>query len=362
MNISYDRNRNEYVLGETRYSKDLFISYIESDMLQSMLAEKPGKIEIEDDITTGERLKGATNLLFYGVPGVGKSYTIKEKYCSDESLIQRVVFHPDYAYSDFVGQIMPRVEKNEMGDKLRYEFVPGPFTKILKKAWDDPYHYYYLIIEEVNRGNAPAIFGEIFQLLDRKDENKYPKTFGESEYGITNYEIGEFVYNESDKMIKIPSNLYVMATMNSSDQNVFTLDTAFQRRWTLKHIDNELNKAEHGQEYIENTKITWYAFASTVNELILEMNETTLGSSDKRLGAYFVRKQELTKNIFPEKVLKYLWDDAFKYDKTVFFDSKFKSLESIIIEFEQSSDDALKNVMAAATYERMLKKVPEDKE
>lgn len=360
MNISYDKVRNEYVLGETRYSKDLFISYIESDMLQSMLAEKPGKLEIEDEVTSGDRLTGATNILLYGVPGVGKSFTIKDKYCSDEKLMQRVVFHPDYSYSDFVGQIMPRVEKNEDGDKLRYIFTPGPFTRIMKQAWDDPYHYYYLIVEEINRGNAPAIFGEIFQLLDRKDEDKYPKSFGESEYGISNYEISEYIFGESTKQVKIPSNLYILATMNSSDQNVFTLDTAFQRRWNLKHIDNEIDKAEHANELIENTKITWGAFADTVNELILEVNENTMGSADKRLGAYFAKKQELTKEKFAEKVLKYLWDDAFKYDKTVFFDGKYKSLDSVIIEYEKTPDDCLKGVLSAAVYERMLKKAKEE--
>ena len=110
-------------------------------------------------ITTGR------NVLLYGVPGVGKSHKINKEYCNDVKFMERVVFHPDYTYSDFVGQILPVL--SEKTKKLEYSFVMGPFTKILKKAVMDLEHNYYLIIEEINRGNAPAIFGDVFQLLDR---------------------------------------------------------------------------------------------------------------------------------------------------------------------------------------------------
>ena len=171
------------------------------------------------------------NILLYGVPGAGKSHEIKTKYCDDEKRMERVVFHPDYTYSDFVGQILPRVEKDKDGsDKLKYVFTPGPFTKLLKKAQNDPGKDYYLVIEELNRGNAPAIFGEIFQLLDRKDEEEYPaEEVGESEYGISNYEVAKEVYGDEKHQVRIPSNMFILATMNTADQNVFTLDTAFQR-------------------------------------------------------------------------------------------------------------------------------------
>lgn len=133
------------------------------------IIEKDDEISIDDDLKENneakkERVTGAENVLLYGVPGVGKSKTIQRDYCNDESRMERVVFHPDYTYSDFVGQILPRVED----EKLKYVFTPGPFTKLLAKAWSNPDEKYYLIIEEINRGNAPAIFGEIFQLLDRK--------------------------------------------------------------------------------------------------------------------------------------------------------------------------------------------------
>ena len=120
-------------------------------------------VEQEEDFFAGEEESAfdgiGANILFYGVPGAGKSHEIDKIIVQDRS--ERVVFHPDYTYSDFVGQILPRVVE----DKLKYVFEPGPFTKMLKKASDDPDNMYYLVIEEINRGNAPAIFGDIFQFM-----------------------------------------------------------------------------------------------------------------------------------------------------------------------------------------------------
>jgi len=135
------------------------------------------------------------NILLYGVPGSGKSYTIKQEYCDDEERMERVVFHPDYTYSDFVGQILPNVTEK----MVNYEFKPGPFTRLLKKAYDNPSIEFFLIIEEINRGNAPAIFGDIFQLLDRNDK-------GESEYSISNTDIAKIVYGDETR--KVGLSLY----------------------------------------------------------------------------------------------------------------------------------------------------------
>lgn len=296
------------------------------------------------------RETGAANVILYGVPGAGKSHMIKEEYCSDEKYIERVVFHPDYTYSDFVGQILPRVD----GDNLKYEFTPGPFTKILKKAQDDPGNKYYLIVEEINRGNAPAIFGEIFQLLDRVDEEGDAALVGESQYGITNYDIAQAVYGDEDHQVKIPSNLYILATMNTADQNVFTLDTAFQRRWDMKMIRNDIPMNEDLK--IEGTKITWGAFASVINEVIINYSSEMMSSEDKRLGAYFVKKNQLSVEKFPEKVLKYLWDDAFKMDRYVVFKEIFKSLEDIVKTYEgeySTSIDRLEAVINKEVYDNM---------
>ena len=309
--------------------------------------------------SSATRKTGAENILLYGVPGAGKSHEIKTKYCSDEKYMERVVFHPDYMYSDFVGQILPRVENDESGnDKLKYVFTPGPFTKMLKKAENDPDNYYYLVIEELNRGNAPAIFGEIFQLLDRKDEDEFPaEEVGESEYGISNYEVAKEVYEDEKHPVRIPSNMYILATMNTADQNVFTLDTAFQRRWNMKQIENNFEKSSHSKDIIDGTKVSWGAFATVINDMVIDINVDMASSEDKRLGTYFAKKKELEANRFPEKVLKYLWDDAFKMDKTAIFNENCKSLEDVVVTYETATTDKLAAVLRLSVYEKMLSKI-----
>lgn len=276
-----------------------------------------------------DRIKGGENILLYGVPGSGKSFTISKEYCNDESKIERIVFHPDYMNTDFIGQILPTV-KDEL---ITYDFTPGPFTRIMKKAYDDPENSYYLIIEEINRGNAPAIFGDVFQLLDRNAD-------GDSAYSIKNYNVANIVYSDEDRAISIPSNLSILATMNTADQNVFTLDTAFQRRWIMRLIKNDVSKAEHANIEILDTGITWEVFNNTINEFILANNASTMSSEDKRLGAYFITKEILeSKNvsIFSEKVIKYLWDDAFKFARNKLFESSYRSLEKVIEDFNELS-------------------------
>ena len=302
------------------------------------------------------RIKGAENVLLYGVPGVGKSHEIQTKYCDDPERMERVVFHPDYTYSDFVGQILPKVENG----KLKYEFTAGPFTTLLAKAWNNPGKEYYLVIEEINRGNAPAIFGEIFQLLDRKTEDSHrydPSEYGESEYSITNSDIATAVFGDPEEKIRIPSNMWILATMNTADQNVFTLDTAFQRRWKLHHMKNDVMSAGHSKAKIEGSEIEWGTFASVINEMVTDYSLEMMSSEDKRLGAYFVKKNELSEEEFPEKVLKYLWDAAFKMKKDAVFDDKFKSLETIIETYELSEPDKLKSVLRLEVYQKMLSKL-----
>lgn len=305
---------------------------------------------------TVPRIKGAENVLLYGVPGVGKSHEIQTKYCDDPERMERVVFHPDYTYSDFVGQILPKVEN----DKLKYEFTAGPFTTLLAKAWNNPGKEYYLVIEEINRGNAPAIFGEIFQLLDRKTEDSHrydPSEYGESEYPITNSDIATAVFGDPEEKVRIPSNMWILATMNTADQNVFTLDTAFQRRWKLHHMKNDVMSAGHSKTKIEGSEIEWGTFASVINEMVTDYSLEMMSSEDKRLGAYFVKKNELSEEEFPEKVLKYLWDDAFKMKKDAVFDDKFKSLETVIETYELSEPDKLKSVLRLEVYQKMLSKL-----
>lgn len=295
------------------------------------------------------------NLLLYGVAGVGKSYYIKHELGIDENFSERVVFHPDYSNADFIGQILPTVEN----DIISYKFKAGAFTKILKKAIKDENNQYYLIIEEINRGNAPAIFGEIFQLLDREDD-------GVSTYEITHELIANEVYENSTKKIYIPKNLSIIATMNSADQNVFTLDTAFQRRWTMRMIENNIDKCNYKNEHIVDTNITWGVFNTVINQCILEANKNTLSSEDKRLGAFFIKENELSftstedNSPFAEKVIKYLWDDVFRFNKSQLFNDEYNSLDEILRLFKNNHGNDRFNIFNMDIKSKLIEQSQND--
>ena len=337
--------------------------------------------------TPVERLTAGANTLLYGVPGSGKSWTIEHEYCPEDSSLERLVFHPDYTNADFIGQILPVVDSEK---QVTYEFTPGPFTTILHDAYINPLRKFVLIIEEINRGNAPAIFGEVFQLLDRLVEPKtvdgvvYP--VGTSEYGITHKYMAEFIYKDAKHKVRIPSNLSVVGTMNTSDQNVFTLDTAFQRRWRLRLIENNFSNVRRSlaEAEILDTRVTWRKFCETVNTIIIGNKSKMASAEDKRLGVYFLHENDITfdqralpsdgydtllveyndllakerleqisddeqnrlmeireavlhNRMFPEKVIKYLWDDAFKFNPEALFDmDNMESLEEVIRAFVYS--------------------------
>ncbi len=308
------------------------LTYSDSEESNFLNDASSNSVEINENL----REKGGENIILYGVPGSGKSHTIRIKYPQNEYIFEKLVFHPDYSYSDFVGQIMPIV-KDEI---VSYEFIPGPFTNILKKAYNNPSRKYVLVIDEINRGNAPAIFGEVFQLLDRDKD-------GNSNYAINNDNIAKIVYEgDTQRHIKIPSNLWIIATMNTSDQNVFTLDTAFQRRFSMQLIRNSFDKnkeefesEEKYNEYknfidkkILNTDVTWQKFCKTINSIISKSNNDINSMEDKRLGVFFVKTDDLeSKEKFAHKVLKYLWDDVFKFDKDKLFNkNKYHTLEEVI--------------------------------
>ncbi len=288
----------------------------------------------DNKIDESVRIDGGKNIILYGVPGSGKSYTLQRDYCNDNSVVEKIVFHPDYSYSDFVGQIMPSVDDSGM---VSYKFNPGPFTNILKKAYHNPQIKHVLVIDEINRGNAPAIFGEIFQLLDRLKHDKDGFKKGSSEYVINNMDIANIVHSDKNASIRIPSNLYIIATMNTSDQNVFTLDTAFQRRFSMQLIENSFENVDDDFKNMKilDTDITWQKFCTTINEKIAQNNEGLSSMEDKRFGVYFVNIDDLkSKENFAHKVIKYLWDDVFKFDRNIIFDTiKFNTLEAVVKNF-----------------------------
>ena len=315
-------------------------------------------------------------IIFYGVPGSGKSHEIKHKLENEYKIpeqqqdlfVERTVFHPEYTNADFIGQIMPKLVQG----KTDFVFKPGPFTSILKKALCDSQNRYVLIIEEINRGNAAAIFGELFQLLDRIDDEskttsheKELNTYGKgwSEYFVMNSEINNYIRDSDDTFdgkaldlngihfsantgIRLPPNLSILATMNTSDQNVFTLDNAFQRRWNMKLIENVFGDTEEETNqrnaFVDSAKqITWERFQKAINIKISKMSEDAGLSSmeDKRLGCWFVKAVKqgndyiISKDLFAEKVLKYLWDDAFKFCREKVFNG-YTNLESLTRDFK----------------------------
>lgn len=328
-----------------------------------------------DDFELG-RISTGENILLYGVPGSGKSWTIEHEYCKENSIVERLVFHPDYTYSEFIGQILPVVSDD---GQVRYEFTPGPFTEILRDAYKNPKSEYILIIEEINRGNAPAIFGEVFQLLDRKTKLDEPNDrfpIGTSKYGISNPNIAQIVYGDKTHKVRIPSNLSIIGSMNTSDQNVFTLDTAFQRRWNMRLVKNDFANVDSkfANAKILDTNVTWKNFCNEINRIIIGNGARMTSAEDKRLGAYFVNAEDLEFNNemgdlkfydslcykesngtitgeeksslyaicesikqnrkFPEKVIKYLWDDAFKFNREMIFEvTEYHSLEEVIHAF-----------------------------
>lgn len=382
--LSYSRG-NVSVVREKRSSLEAYQKRV--DMFLRLSATKViglEDIDAEDEGFSPEnyeenRISTGCNVLLYGVPGSGKSWIIEHEYCKPESVVERLVFHPDYTYSDFIGQILPAVAED---GQVSYKFTPGPFTNILREAYNNPGKEYILIIEEINRGNAPAIFGEVFQLLDRKveirdiDDDGYP--IGTSEYGITNMNIAEEMYGKDRKTekVRIPSNLSIIGTMNTSDQNVFTLDTAFQRRWDMRLIENDFSNVDPtlADAEILDTTVTWRNFCVEINKIVVGNSARMTSAEDKRLGAYFVHLRDLKFNDamgdlkvydalrkkesngtltddektqiaiirdairqnrkFPEKVIKYLWDDAFKFNREVIFEvTEYQSLEQVIRAF-----------------------------
>ncbi len=330
--ISYKKYTLEIILPtDTRYN---VLNGLISNRHLLVFSENEMSSLSDNKIDESVRIDGGKNIILYGVPGSGKSYTLQRDYCNDNSAVEKIVFHPDYSYSDFVGQIMPSVDDSGI---VSYKFNPGPFTNILKKAYHNPQIKHVLVIDEINRGNVPAIFGEIFQLLDRLkyDKNGFKK--GSSEYAINNMDIANIVHNDKNASIRIPSNLWIIATMNTSDQNVFTLDTAFQRRFSMQLIENSFENVDDDFKNMKilDTDITWQKFCTTINEKIAQNNEGLSSMEDKRFGVYFVNIDDLkSKENFAHKVIKYLWDDVFKFDRNIIFDTiKFNTLEAVVKNF-----------------------------
>lgn len=301
--------------------------------------------------------------IFYGAPGTGKSHTIKD--CTKGKDVIRTTFHPDSDYSTFVGAYKPTTievklrdvsghvvledGKEVVEDKIVYEFVEQAFLQAYINAWtkyaetqdgEQPQEQ-YLIIEEINRGNCAQIFGDLFQLLDRNDAgfSDYPikadndmakhlkKALGnleikakESINGLYSEEYDDVIAEVLEgKVLLLPNNLFIWATMNTSDQSLFPIDSAFKRRWEWKYIpianaDKSWVIEANGNRY------DWWAFLEKINGVVCD----TTSSEDKKLGYFFAKadgKGVISSDKFVGKVAFYLWNDVFKdygFDNEIF--------------------------------------------
>lgn len=259
--------------------------------------------------------------IFYGAPGTGKSHTIKQLENDDKNPLTciRTTFHPDSDYSTFVGCYKPHRDKKT--NNLTYTFVPQAFLEAYKKAWMNPEKRIALVIEEINRGNCAQIFGDIFQLLDRDDDgwSTYPI---QADTDIADYLEEQDVPAYSETLVQkygiekegfaflaLPPNLSILATMNTSDQSLFPIDSAFKRRWDWKYVPI-CDAKKQWQINIGNEYYDWWEFIDRIN---IEIGNLTK-SEDKKLGYFFCKAKDeiISAETFVGKVLFYLWNDVFK--------------------------------------------------
>ena len=273
--------------------------------------------------------------IFFGAPGVGKSHHLKSVY-KNESDVVRITFHPETDYSSFVGCYKPQTESNDEGSEIVYRFQGQAFTEAYIEAWsrylnDVPRKDVFLVIEEINRGNCAQIFGDIFQLLDRNDT-------GFSDYSVRadkdlSQHLEKIFHDKGDEFVKrlnevktglgngtyliLPPNLHILATMNTSDQSLFPIDSAFKRRWEWVYMPIETEPVKDGEIItrkieVNKNRYDWGTFLKEVNNRIFEITQ----SEDKQLGFWFVKPKNgndiISANDFVSKVIFYLWNDIYK--------------------------------------------------
>ena len=352
-----------------------------------------------------KKIKAPSNLtlqqIYYGAPGTGKSKAIKDLTFGEDVI--RTTFHPDSDYASFVGTYKPITEEvvlrdcngkkvidEETGkvvkeDRISYKFIPQAFLEAYVNAWKKlgSGKKQYLIIEEINRGNCAQIFGDLFQLLDRneygfsdypivadKDMQKYLEKEFEG-WEITNKDKINQLYGEANMVslimrgerLVLPSNLYIWATMNTSDQSLFPIDSAFKRRWDWKYVpiregrDKETNAPLNWYINTGDKQYDWWSFISQVNKLIGSLTN----SEDKKLGYFFCKAKdgEINADLFVSKVIFYLWNDVFK--DYGFDDKDFQDEEGKILSFDRFyQDDNGVTIVNVANIELFLENLGVD--
>lgn len=288
---------------------------------------------------TGYKSLYSHNRIIFGAPGTGKSFSLnqeKNKLLLDGGEYERVTFHPDYTYANFVGTYKPVPCKDIEGkDIITYAYVPGPFMRIyvkaLKNSRSDVPKPFLLLIEEINRANVAAVFGDVFQLLDRDNDgvSEYPIQASDDVRSYLARELGGIPDDYAE--IRIPDNMFIWATMNSADQGVFPMDTAFKRRWDFTYLSIDDGESEiAGKKVIigegnYRRMIEWNILRKAINNELLSYRV----NEDKLIGPYFISKKyikngniidtDIFLDIFKSKIIMYLFEDAAKQKRTVLF-------------------------------------------
>jgi len=286
-------------------------------------------VETEEEINADDVT--ILNKIYYGAPGTGKSHKVNELLKGKEERTERVTFHPEYDYASFIGGFKPITEVDaESGkEEIKYKFVPQTFTNIYVDAWNNKDHQYYLVIEEINRGNCAEIFGDIFQLLDRNSDYSITPSNELKQYLVKELTSVDGIKGIENGKMKLPSNLNILATMNTSDQSLFPMDSAFKRRWDWEYIPINYEKSEENPSSIyqvvvsDSISFSWLEFIEKVNTIIKE--NPNLGM-DKCIGNYFIKAKDnsITLEEFINKAIFYLWNDVFKdEDDHIFEENTF---------------------------------------
>ena len=299
------------------------------------------------------KIAGPRNLIVYGAPGTGKSHFINNLLKDANSI--RTVFHSETQNSDFVGSLKPVISGS---GTVSYEFVAGPFVQAFITAIEKPESQVHLIIEEINRANAAAVFGEIFQLLDRDSR-------GRSQYEIQPDEIlakylalrlGE----KFQGLIYLPDNLFLAATMNSSDQGVYPLDAAFKRRWSFKYMPIDFETCPKGEIKIDQRILSWSIFASAINE-VLNAEFPSL-DEDRLIGQWFLTQDEVNTRFhsaIESKIFIYLWNDVLRHHEKakIFNQNQVSTFGDLIKTFNQQSSDESAYVFSDAVHAAFDRKI-----